>query len=313
METNVNSLSWLHGLEEYFRFKQQHQIADHCSRFLKVLYSENKGFSLKNVFMESLPMSPSEDDIRNLISFYAHTANDESNLKLKEISFALKKLFKDKSLFNSINKCYHDYNIDLSDVFSRGQVQSKIWLIKQLRKISSDYDNILVIGSWYGQIIKYFDDIIDDVTYKKVRLMDIDETACQISDFVFNQDKLTDFRVKSVCSDINSVIVHKNGYELDIKNYKSSTTFKEKFLPDLIINTSSEHMTTEWFNTIRYKNLESSPIVAIQNNNLFDIPEHINCVHSIDHMKKVFPMKEIIFEGELQLQGYKRVMLIGRP
>ena len=30
-------------------------------------------------------------------------------------------------------------------------------------------------------------------------------------------------------------------------------------------------------------------------------------------MKKIFPMEEVLYEGELQLKGYKRVMLIGRP
>jgi hypothetical protein len=30
-------------------------------------------------------------------------------------------------------------------------------------------------------------------------------------------------------------------------------------------------------------------------------------------MKKKFPMREIYYEGELQLKGYKRVMLIGKP
>ena len=72
-------------------------------------------------------------------------------------------------------------------------------------------------------------------------------------------------------------------------------------------------MTEEWYNQIRFKSLESDPIVAIQSNNMFEVKEHINCVYSIDHMKKKFPMKEILFEGELQLKGYKRVMLIGKP
>ena len=72
-------------------------------------------------------------------------------------------------------------------------------------------------------------------------------------------------------------------------------------------------MTEEWFHQIRFKELESNPIVAIQSNNMFDGEGHINCVHSADHMKKKFPMKEVLYEGELQLKGYKRVMIIGRP
>jgi hypothetical protein len=84
-------------------------------------------------------------------------------------------------------------------------------------------------------------------------------------------------------------------------------------LPNLIINTSAEHMTEEWFHQIRFKEMESNPIVAIQSNNMFDGEGHINCVYSADHMKKKFPMKEVLYEGELQLKGYKRVMIIGRP
>jgi hypothetical protein len=315
MESNVNSVSWLHGLEDYFRFKQQHQVADHCARFLKVLYSENKGHSLKNVFMEALPNNFNRDDVQHLINFYAHTANSNDNLKLKEISSTLSKIFADYKLFKTINKCYNGTieNLEICDAFSRGQVQSKIWMTKELRKINIFFDNILVIGSWYGQIVFYFDDILDDIGYKKIRLLDIDKTACQVSDTFFNYDKLAEYSVKSVVSDINETVLHKNGYELPIENFKTGATFTEKFLPNLVINSSSEHMTEDWFNRIRHKSMDSPPIVAIQSNNLFDIPEHVNCVHSIDHMKKKFPMKEILFEGELQLSGYKRVMLIGKP
>jgi len=83
-------------------------------------------------------------------------------------------------------------------------------------------------------------------------------------------------------------------------------------MPDLIINTSAEHMTEEWFHQLRFKEVESNPIVVVQSNNLFDIDDHINCVYSVEHMRKKFPMKEVLYEGELQLKGYKRVMLIGR-
>jgi hypothetical protein len=32
-----------------------------------------------------------------------------------------------------------------------------------------------------------------------------------------------------------------------------------------------------------------------------------------EEMKKKFPMREVLFAGQLQLKGYKRFMLIGRP
>jgi len=154
---------------------------------------------------------------------------------------------------------------------------------------------------------------VKKLTYSKMRFVDMDRLSCEIGDSVFNLYDLENYKVKSACADINNMTLHKNGYELDLENFTNGKVLKEKFLPDLIINTSAEHMDDTWFNQIRFKEFENNPIVAIQSNNLFDIPEHINCVHGIDHMKKKFPMKEILFEGELQLKGYKRVMLIGRP
>jgi hypothetical protein len=146
-----------------------------------------------------------------------------------------------------------------------------------------------------------------------MRIVEVDKSACETSDYIFNLSNLENYKVKSVFADINNLTLHKNGYEWEVRNFREETGYNEKFLPNLIINTSAEHMSEEWYNQIRFKNIESNPIVAIQSNNLFDIPEHINCVHSVDHMKKKFPMREILFEGELQLKGYKRVMLIGRP
>jgi hypothetical protein len=203
----------------------------------------------------------------------------------------------------------------LKDAFSRSQVKSKIWLIEELENVRQRlddpvYKHVLVMAGWFGQLKSIYD---KKLTYRKMRIAEIDKSACETSDYVFNLSELENYKVKSVNVDINNLTLHKNGYEWDVENFKEGTKYSEKFLPDLIINTSAEHMTDEWYKQIRFKEMASNPIVAIQSNNLFDIPEHINCVHSVDHMKKKFPMKEILFEGELQLKGYKRVMLIGRP
>jgi len=196
------------------------------------------------------------------------------------------------------------------DLMSRSQMRSKIWLIEQLALIDSNYTNVAVLAGWFGQIKTIYD---KRLAYNKMRIIELDRSACETSDYVFNASNLEDYQVKAVCADINALTLHKNGYEWSVENFRDGTTYSEKFLPDLIINTSAEHMTEEWFHQLRFKQLDNDPIVAIQSNNLFDIPEHVNCVHSVDHMMKKFPMREAMFAGELQLKGYKRVMLIGRP
>ena len=264
------------GLEEYLKFKGTEEEIAIIREFVKILDSDN----MENAILEYC--------LKNL---------HEHNLKDK--------------IFRGIK----DYkkkvsNDDILDAFSRSQIKSKIWLIEELKKIQPFYENVVVMAGWFGQLKPMFD---ERLSCKKTRIIEIDKEACQASDYIYNLSNLENYRVKSVCADINNLVLHKNGYEWDVENFKDGTKYSEKFLPDLIINTSAEHMTEEWYNQIRFKELESGPIVAVQSNNLFDIPEHINCVHSVDHMKKKFPMKEILFEGELQLKGYKRVMLIGRP
>jgi len=201
-------------------------------------------------------------------------------------------------------------NEPLQDAFSRSQIKSKIWLIEQLAHLQTHYKQVVVLAGWFGQIKSIFD---QQLTYGKMRVVELDRSACEISDHVFNASNLENHKVKSVCADINALTLHKNGYEWSVENFRDGTAYNEKFLPNLIINTSAEHMTEEWFHQLRFKQLASDPIVAIQSNNLFDLEEHVNCVHSVDHMMKKFPMREILFAGELQLKGYKRVMLIGRP
>lgn len=222
--------------------------------------------------------------------------------------------FPSDKFFRGINSCIKNGYLDqdvINDAFSRSQIKSKFWLIKELEKIQKHYVNVLVLAGWFGQTKSIYEKFC---TYQKMRILDLDRNACEVSDYVFNLSNLENHKVKSISADINNLVLHKNGYEWTVENFKEpEKNYSEKFLPNLIINTSAEHMTEEWFHQIRFKQLESNPIVAIQSNNMFGIDEHVNCVHSIDHMKKKFPMKEVLYEGELQLKGYKRVMLIGRP
>jgi hypothetical protein len=266
----------LFGLEEYLNFKNKKEEISFVRDLVRILDSEN----IEKAMLDYC--------LRNL---HEHDLKDKIFRGIKDYE---KKVNKD----------------DIYDAFSRSQIKSKIWLLEELAKIDTHYDNVVVMAGWFGQLKSMYD---EKMSSTKFRIVELDKQACNSSDYIFNLSNLENYKVKAVNADINNLTLHKNGYEWDVENFKENTRYSEKFLPNLIINTSAEHMTEEWYNQIRFKELESDPIIAIQSNNLFDIPEHINCVHSVDHMKKKFPMKEILFEGELQLKGYKRVMLIGRP
>jgi hypothetical protein len=269
------------GLEEYLKFKKNDEQISFLRDFVKILDSEDIEKSILEYCIKHLNEKDTSDKIFRSIFDYKKKINDDA----------------------------------IYDAMSRSQIKSKIWLIEELENVRQQlldpvYKQVVVMAGWFGQLKTIYD---KKLTYRKMRIVELDKSACETSDYIFNLAELENYKVKSVNADINNLTLHKNGYEWDVENFKENTKYSEKFLPDVIINTSAEHMTEEWFNQIRFKELESNPIVAIQSNNLFEIPEHVNCVHSVDHMKKKFPMKEILFEGELQLKGYKRVMLIGRP
>jgi hypothetical protein len=305
-------------------FMQRTETADYVHQYLNLNYS-NDPFNVvkKLIVLAKTNLDKNDDDelfprtINLILKAFRVISTDSNDTFLDPADWAhyAKVLFPKDKLFTQLHRYFRNPNADvniISDAFSRGQIQSKVWLTKELANIKTNYNDIMVMASWYGQVRSILDVML---TYNRMRLLDIDPVSCAISDNVFNYLELENYKVKSCCANINELTCYKNGYELNLHNYSDpeSKVIVEKFEPDLIINTSAEHMDDAWFNQIRFKEFENNPIVAIQSNNLFDIPEHINCVHGIDHMKKKFPMKEILFEGELKLKGYKRVMLIGRP
>lgn len=273
-----NSKEFLHGLQEYCKYKGAHDTEIIVKKILDILYS---------------------DDIeQEVINFLLNNYEGENTRYFRHIRDFVKE---GKNLKV------------LSDALSRSQIKSKIWLVDELANISSHYGKIVLLAGWYGQLVELLGDSVDKITFESIRNIEIDRDACYESDYNFNLRRLDNHKVKSVHADINNLTLHSTGYEWKVENFKTSETYTEKFLPELIINTSAEHMTTEWFDQIRFKPWNKPPIVAIQSNNYFELEEHINCVYSVNHMKKIFPMKEILYEGELQLKGYKRIMLIGRP
>ena len=264
------------GLEEYLKFKNNDEQISFLRDFVRILDSDDRETAILEYCIKHLGKQDTQDKIFRSIADYKKKVNGTA----------------------------------IYDLMSRSQIKSKIWLIEQLAKIKQGYPNVLLLAGWFGQIKTIYD---QRLTYSKMRIVELDRSACETSDYIFNLGNLENHKVKAVCANVNRLTLHKTGYEWLVENFRDGTKYSEKFLPDLIINTSAEHMTEEWFHQLRFKQLDSDPIVAIQSNNLFDLEEHVNCVHSVDHMKKKFPMREVLFAGELQLKGYKRVMLIGKP
>ena len=314
-EKQSSTIEWLYGLEDYFDFAGNAEAAEYIRNIVTIFYADNPAAALKKLCVTAFETTDDSEKFSKIINLYFTAL--QKDFTLLELASNARILFPKEKIFNAIHM-YDRTNpgsVVLNDALSRSQIKSKIWLIEELENVRQKlpdpvYKQVAVFAGWYGQLKSVYD---KRLTYRKMRIVELDRLACETSDYIFNLSELENYKVKAVDANINELTLHKNGYEWDVENFKENTKYSEKFLPNLIINTSAEHMSTEWFDQIRFKQLASDPIVAIQSNNYFEVEDHINCVHSIDHMKKKFPMREIYYEGELQLKGYKRVMLIGKP
>ena len=64
---------------------------------------------------------------------------------------------------------------------------------------------------------------------------------------------------------------------------------------------------TAWF-----AGLPDGMLVLLQSNDFSEIPEHVNCVDSLEAFRAQAPLSELLFAGQLELGKYTRFMLIGR-
>jgi hypothetical protein len=94
-------------------------------------------------------------------------------------------------------------------------------------------------------------------------------------------------------------------FDIKIKNL-SNKLVTTPVRPDLIINTSCEHMNEDWYN-----NIPTGTVVCLQTNDYFENEQHSNCCRDLADAIDKYPMTEIYYSGEIDTQLYNRFMIIG--
>ena len=178
-------------------------------------------------------------------------------------------------------------NADLLDSYSPNQFKSKERLIKLLKDqliLNTNFE-IVILGCWYGSIL------IPSLKHsKRITAIDINSKTISIAkNRLFSHYKNVDW--------ITSDVFDKNRYGR-IKN------------ANLIINASCENMKS----MKELKSLsESKSYFAFQSNNMFEVHDSVNCVKSIDEIKKQLPDNaKVIVEDTLTDDRGARFTLIGR-
>ena len=82
----------------------------------------------------------------------------------------------------------NDIKID-KDCFSRGQLQSKLWIIKELKKLDLDLGTVFLCAGWYATLaVMLFE---NNLKINKIRSFDIDTSCVDIAE-VFNKPWVKD-------------------------------------------------------------------------------------------------------------------------
>lgn len=168
--------------------------------------------------------------------------------------------------------------------FWKGQIKSKQWLIKNLRKHVHAVVSVDIHGGWNGVLASM---IFQSPIYtKNIRSLDVDP-SCEETARMMNKLEEMAGKFTAITADMCTT---------------ASTA-------DVIINTSAEHITQEQYDMwLKLQPAES--IIVVQSNN-YDIPEHVRIAHSLEEFKTQSHLN-VIWAGELALPLYKRWMIIGR-
>ncbi len=208
--------------------------------------------------------------------------------------------------FTSAFKTFYINDIKFNkDCFSRGQLYSKSWLVKELSKLDVDLGTVFLCAGWYATLSTMLFE--SNIKVNKIRSFDIDTDVVKVAE-IFNKPWAMDnWKFKAITADILDIDYAQHTWSV-WSNKNQRMSFPISDTPDTIINTSCEHLDNfaEWYGIIPVDKL-----VILQSNNFFEAEDHVNCVKSLEEFKNQTPMTTELYEGELDLGKYKRFMRIG--
>lgn len=181
-----------------------------------------------------------------------------------------------------------NYILSFDDSVSQGQYDSKIWMHEKLSKIYLNDVHVDIIGSWFAfPMIEFLSDLYD---IKQIDLYDKD-TNCH-----------------------SVVAQYLNHFDLDVKIAQFGDIFERKDYRrrQLIINTACEHMNDMSELKSIYKDYPEKPLLVLQSNNYFGLPEHVNCVKDENELVEKNHIKEVLYKGKQSQKLYDRFMVIGK-
>ena len=318
--TPTQNFYWLNGLQEYLEHSKHHQMETFYDIKKAVMHGNiwkikkriiaevQRGFIADN---DGPGASPYSIEFINIL--LAHYSGWKW-AKHRKIARYLAHCIDDEFIRKVSSWCIKwEERANLNDNFSRGQMRSKLWMIDELKNIVIDdsgldyrpkLGTIVQYGGWYATIAQLF---FKNFDVKKYVSLELDPMCVQMADDFNYIQHQNQWQFKSVLKDVNEIEYDdENSFIVGTRNLEGKNV--EIWLqPNLIINTSCEHMDDSWF-----ERLPDGMLVCLQTNDYFSNEQHINCVKNVREAKKKYPMRTIYYEGELDTELYNRFMLIGK-
>jgi hypothetical protein len=170
------------------------------------------------------------------------------------------------------------------DCFWAGQMKSKDWLCKELRKHVKKFVTVDIHGGWNGVLASML--FQSDVPVTSIRSVDIDPECEPIANMMNKPEEMFG-KFRAVTADMCAI--------------RSDA--------DVIINTSCEHITQDQYD-LWLSGMPQNSLFVLQSNN-YQIPEHIRIANSLEEFKEQSQLN-VLYAGELELPLYKRFMIIGK-
>ncbi len=177
---------------------------------------------------------------------------------------------------------------------NKKQMACKKWLVDAVSNAFGDQlCSVHVLAGWYGVLGAL---LLNDprLTIEQLTIVDIDP-SCEPVARSLNATSVASGRFAFRVADILAL-----DYRAPLPEFGN---------PDLIINTSCEHLAdfSAW-----YELIPDGTALALQSNDYRAIPVHVNCVDSVEDFAIQAPMQDVRFAGTLKLVRYSRFMLVGR-
>ena len=178
----------------------------------------------------------------------------------------------------------------LATAFNADQIDSKLWLIEQLRRLVDPGEHrFVVLGAWYGVLAWLMDRVLPHPP-RDVICVDIDEDACAMAG-----------RLLAGVTP-RPTVTRADMLALDHAALAAAG-------PTVFVNTSCEHIAD--FAAWRER-VPAGAWLVVQSNDHVGCHEHVNCVPDVDAFARQVELSQTDYRGTLPLARFRRFMLIGR-